>query len=233
MSTHFWWYLSRSTGIIAWVLGFASVIWGMLLSTRAMGRKVKGPWLLDLHRWLAALTCTFVVVHVAVLSFDSYAPFSVSEMLVPMASEWKPVPVLWGIIALYALVVVQISSLIKNRLPKKLWHSLHLLSIVFYVTSTVHMLMAGSDTSNPLLFWGAIGSVVVVVWLLGWRLGDMRRAKLIAETEAKRAKARANSPKGNAEPAGDRKAQLAAIRAARAKETAEKPAQESKPSEGQ
>lgn len=215
MSTHFWWYLSRSTGIIAWVLAFASIVWGMLLSTRAMGRKVKGPWLLDLHRWLAALTFAFVVVHVGSLAFDGYAPFSISEMLVPMASEWKPGAVLWGIVALYALVIVQVSSLIKTRLPKRLWHSLHLLSVVVYVASTVHLLVAGTDTGNPLLRWGALGSVVLVVWLLGWRLGDMRRAKVSAETEAKRAKARASSSGDKAAPAGDRKAQLAAIRASR------------------
>ncbi|MSW45983.1 MAG: ferredoxin-NADPH reductase, partial [Actinobacteria bacterium] len=51
-STKVWWYVSRSAGIVGWALCAASVLWGMALSTRALGRKPSAPWLLDLHRFI-------------------------------------------------------------------------------------------------------------------------------------------------------------------------------------
>ncbi|MDA2960871.1 MAG: hypothetical protein O3A61_00985 [Actinomycetota bacterium] len=49
MSDHFWWYLSRSTGIVALVLLVLSFTWGILLSTRALREVDRPAWLLATH----------------------------------------------------------------------------------------------------------------------------------------------------------------------------------------
>ena len=35
MSGQFWWYVTRASGIVAWLLLTASVLWGIVLSTKA------------------------------------------------------------------------------------------------------------------------------------------------------------------------------------------------------
>jgi hypothetical protein len=72
-STKVWWYVSRSAGIVGWALCAASVLWGMALSTRALGRKPSAPWLLDLHRFIGGLAVTFVGVHLVSLMLDPLA----------------------------------------------------------------------------------------------------------------------------------------------------------------
>ena len=37
----------------------------------------------------------------------------------PQASAWRPVAVTWGVIAFYILVVVQLTSLVMKKLPKR------------------------------------------------------------------------------------------------------------------
>ncbi|MCB0963567.1 MAG: ferric reductase-like transmembrane domain-containing protein [Acidimicrobiales bacterium] len=148
MNGHFWWYASRSTGLVAWGAAAASVIWGLLLSTRSARGLAKPAWVLDLHRWLAVLTLVATGAHLGSLVADSYVHFGLADLLVPMASGWKPVAVAWGIVAFWLLVVVEVSSLVKPRIPHKLWARLHLLSFVAYVLATVHYLQAGTESTN-------------------------------------------------------------------------------------
>ena len=82
-ATKVWWYVARSAGIVAWGLSALAVLWGLALATRALGRKPPAPWLLDVHRFLGALTVVFVVVHLVGLAFDPWASFGLDELLDP------------------------------------------------------------------------------------------------------------------------------------------------------
>ena len=171
MNTQFWWYVARSTGIVAWCLALASVLWGLALSTRALGPKPRAPWLLDLHRWLGALTVVFVGAHLGALVADNYLHFGWGELFVPMASTgYKPGAVTWGIVAFWFLVLVEVTSLLMKRIPKKVWHSIHLTSYVVAIASTIHLLTAGTDSSTPALRWAALGGAMAIVFFTIYRL---------------------------------------------------------------
>jgi DMSO/TMAO reductase YedYZ heme-binding membrane subunit len=145
-----WWYLSRSTGLVAAVLIVAAFIWGVLLSTQLVKPVKKPAWLLDLHRWLATLAAVFVGLHLIGLYADSYVEFSVRDILVPFASDWKPAAVAWGVIGLYLLAIIQLSSwkAIRSRLPRRVWHGIHLASFPLLWVVIMHSGSAGTDVSN-------------------------------------------------------------------------------------
>jgi DMSO/TMAO reductase YedYZ heme-binding membrane subunit len=151
MSSQLFWYSARAGGIVGWALLSASVIWGLCMSTRVMGKLAKRPWLLDLHRYLGGLAVIFTGVHVASIIADSYVHFGLVEVLVPFASSWKPLPVAWGIISLYLLLAVEVTSLVRNRLSRRVWHMVHLTSLPLFAFSTIHMLTAGTDGGNGAL----------------------------------------------------------------------------------
>ena len=175
-STKTWWYLSRSTGIVAWALLAMSVLWGLALSTRALGRKPSAPWLLDVHRFLSGLAIVFVVVHLVGLLLDPYVKFTIPQLLVPFAAEWKPGPVAWGVVALYLLLIVEITSLLRKHIPNELWHRIHLLSYVLYASATIHLLTAGTDRNNGALRWIVVASVGAVVFFTSYRVVGPGRA---------------------------------------------------------
>ena len=171
-----WWYVARSAGIVAWGLSAFAVLWGLALATRALGRKPPAPWLLDVHRFLGALTVIFVVVHLVGLAFDPWASFGIDELLIPMASSWKPAAVAWGIVAFYLLLAIEGTSLIKTRLPVKLWRGVHLTSYAMYAMATVHLLLSGTDRYNPVLRTTIVVSIGAVVFFTMYRLIGPGRA---------------------------------------------------------
>ena len=51
MNPQVWWFVSRSSGMIAWALLTLSVCWGLFISTKAVAKASSPAWLLDLHRY--------------------------------------------------------------------------------------------------------------------------------------------------------------------------------------
>src|SRR5436305_1464020 len=95
----------------------ASVLWGLALSTKALGRRPRPAWLLHLHRFLGAAALVFTALHVATIALDSYVDFGLTQLFVPFTGSWHPVAVAWGIIGFYLLVAVELTSLLRARIP--------------------------------------------------------------------------------------------------------------------
>ena len=51
----------------------------------------------------------------------------------------------WGITAFYLLLAVEITSLLRQRIPKSLWRKVHFLSFPLFLTATAHGITAGTD----------------------------------------------------------------------------------------
>jgi DMSO/TMAO reductase YedYZ heme-binding membrane subunit len=169
-----WWYVTRSSGIVAWLALTASVLWGVMLSTKAFSTWRRPAWLLDMHRWLAGLTLAFVAVHIAALVADSYVEFDLLDVTVPFASDWKPLPVALGIMAMWLLVAIELTSLAMKRLPKRVWRGVHLASyLVFWLTS-IHAALAGTDPAQRLYQATAVIMIGAVAWATTYRVLNRR-----------------------------------------------------------
>ncbi|MHB8507701.1 MAG: hypothetical protein ACYDGR_03520 [Candidatus Dormibacteria bacterium] len=170
MNDTLWWYLARSGGVVAWALLFASVGWGLTLSATVISRP-RGAWFLDLHRFLGGLAIVFVAIHVTGLMMDRYVPFGVRQVLVPFASRWRPEAVAWGIVSLYLLLAVELSSLVMKRLPWWLWKGIHWTSFGMLVGATVHVFLAGTDAHLPGFAWVSVAGGSGLGLLLLVRIG--------------------------------------------------------------
>ena len=195
MNTHTWWYVSRASGIVLWVLVVAAVGWGFAVSARLVRRRGLPAWMQDLHKHLGTLTVVFTVVHLAALWADSYSTFGWAEFLVPMASKWRPGAVAWGVVAMYLLAIVQGTSWAMRRLPRKVWHATHLLSLPMLVLGTLHGVLAGTDAkgSRVVVLLGAAGMIVVTMASLRMTRPTTRRAAPTASTEDRLAAIRARA----------------------------------------
>src|SRR6478735_5901387 len=141
------WYVARSSGIVAWAL---------ILATKVLGRRPAPAWVLSLHRYLGALAVVFVGVHVGGILLDSYTNFGITDVLVPFTGSWHPLAVAWGIVGMYLLAAIEITSLLRHRISKRAWHAVHLLSYFLFATTTVHMLTAGTDVKALVVSTAAV-----------------------------------------------------------------------------
>lgn len=165
------WYVLRSTGIVAWLLLTASVVGGLALRTRVLGHRARPPWLLDLHRGVAALAVVFTAIHVVAVVVDPWVEFSWVQALVPLTAEWRPWAVAPGIVAMHLLLAIQVTSLLMRRVDRRLWRAIHLTAVPAWLLATGHLVTAGTDATNVLLGAAvlfAVGAVTfpqVVRWL--------------------------------------------------------------------
>jgi len=173
------WLVIRGSGVVAFALLSAATIWGLLVSSKLLGRWVKAKPLTWFHESLGigALVATFV--HVGVLSVHDFLDFSWAEILVPGLSDWRPLAVTAGIGAFYGLVLVSTSFYFKRWIGQKAWRSIHFASFGVFVTSLVHGIWAGTDTSSPLMIGLYLGSAIVVFSLVALRIaGETSRTSL-------------------------------------------------------
>ena len=170
MNPQFWWFVSRGSGIVAWLFLTAAVMWGILLSTKLFPERRRPAWLLDLHRALGALTVVSVAVHLSALVADNYVHFAAVDLFVPFASDWKTWPTALGVVAFWGLVLVEGTSLMMKRLPRRVWRGIHLTSYLTFVVSSLHGTLAGTDAVNRLYVATSILTTVMLVAAVSYRV---------------------------------------------------------------
>ena len=151
MTNSLWWYTARAGGLVAAALLAGSVIAGLALSTAPRHARPRTSWRLDLHRFLGGLACVFLVLHLAGTYFDRFVTFHVVDLVVPFTSHWDPWAVALGVVSLYLLAAVEVTSLLKPRLPLAVWRNVHYASFPLFAFVQLHVLLGGSDRGSPWL----------------------------------------------------------------------------------
>ncbi|MEU0042891.1 2Fe-2S iron-sulfur cluster-binding protein [Streptomyces werraensis] len=176
MDPKLWWYIARAAGLMSWWLLSATVVWGLLLSTRILGpRRLAPARLLDLHRFLSGLSVAFLIVHLIALLADEYIGFGLPELLVPMVSPYRPGAVAWGVVALYVLAAIVVTSLTRPHLPHQVWRWVHYATFALFALVTVHAFTAGTEATNPAVKGTGILLGAAFLFLATYRLLVIRR----------------------------------------------------------
>lgn len=164
------WMIIRGSGIVAFAALSAATIWGLLVSTKMLGRLVKAKPLTWFHESLGIAALVATAVHIGVLSVHEYLDFTWTEILVPGASDWRRGAVSLGVVALYGLVIVVGSFYVKKHIGQTTWRLIHFASLGVFLASLLHGISAGTDTRAPLMIGLYVGSAFVVATLVGIRM---------------------------------------------------------------
>jgi predicted ferric reductase len=135
-----------------------------------------------MHRWLGGTALLFTGLHVFGLLADQYVHFGPVEILVPFASRWHPAAVAWGVVSLYLLLAVELTSLARARISKRTWRQVHAASFLLFVTATLHGLTAGTDMRTPIFRSIAFAVVALVAGFTAIRVGNVVRSRAGAPT---------------------------------------------------
>lgn len=176
MSDQVWWYATRAAGMMTWSTATAAVIVGLVLSTRVVKRRT-GPWLLDVHRFLGGLSVLFLACHLLTLWLDSFVEFGPAELLIPGRSTWNAEAAAWGIIGLWCLLLVELTSLLRRWISGPVWRTFHMLSVLTAVAGTYHAWLGGSDVDNPFAWLLAGVGATVIAGLTARRLHGLGQRK--------------------------------------------------------
>ncbi len=175
--TSAYWYMARAGGVIAYLLMWLSVLWGLILSTKITAHLVPALIAYGLHEFLSILALVFSLLHAVVLLGDSYINFNIFHLLIPFTSPYEPLATGLGLIGFYLSAAITVSFYIRKIIGQKVWRIFHYLTFVSYLLILAHGIMAGTDTSligTKLIYW-ATGCTVL--FLTYYRLFTLKTKK--------------------------------------------------------
>lgn len=160
------WYATRASATAAYVLLTVTVILGMLRSIARQASE-RLSWVVDeLHQVAAILMAVMIFTHLVTLLLDPYLPFAIVNILFPFGEPYRPTAVRYGVVALYFMTLVLVSSWIRRQLSYRLWRGVHYFALLAFALTTIHGFLAGSDNGEPWMRAMYAGAAAAVAFLL-------------------------------------------------------------------
>jgi methionine sulfoxide reductase heme-binding subunit len=136
--------------------------------------------LFALHQWTAYLAVALTLTHPVVLLFQSTRLFRVVDLVWPLHSPLQPKLNTVGALALYLVVLLVGSSLLRHQIGRPLWRRLHYSAFPMMVLLFIHSILTDPELKDghPDLLDGgkvfleiacglSVAAVVARVWLHG------------------------------------------------------------------
>lgn len=162
------WYLTRSSGTVAYIFLSASTVWGLLLSSKLLKEVVPAPVALAMHDVLSWIAVGLASFHALVLLFDSYYTYTLGNLLIPFTGPYEPLLVGVGTLAFYLMLLLSASFYARKWLGAKRWRQFHYLTFAAYVMVTLHGWLVGTDSTAFAWLYG--GSTFLVLFLTLYRI---------------------------------------------------------------
>ena len=115
----------RKAIIGIWVVLSLVVCLGLTLGGKAQSRRWPRFSVEDVHRFGGLLVGSLLGVHILAIAADSFLPFSLTQLLVPFTSTYRPLWTGLGIAAAEVLVALAITNHYRRSLPYSFWRKAH------------------------------------------------------------------------------------------------------------
>ena len=146
-----YWFISRSSGVVAYVLITLGVLWGLVQSGGLFRKRVSPILALGMHSYLNWFGLGLAALHGVILIGDGYINIDLPKVLTPFISPYRPIPVGLGIVGFYLMLLLSLSFYARMHLGQKNFRLLHYGSFGVFILVTAHSLFSGSDTG--VLWW--------------------------------------------------------------------------------
>ncbi|MDB4897409.1 MAG: hypothetical protein JWN15_3671 [Firmicutes bacterium] len=142
----FWpWFLSRGSGIVAYVLLWASVCLGLMQSSHMLKGITLPAANIDVHDFLSVASLHATLFHALILTWDSYIALHLKDVLIPFATAYKPFPMAIGIIAFYLCLIATVTTYLRAYLKPLTWRTVHQVTSCGFALALLHGVLTGTD----------------------------------------------------------------------------------------
>ncbi len=164
------WLTARAAGVTAYVLMTLSMLAGLTLTTRPLGRRVSGSTVMEIHRSLTIGGLVAVGVHGIALVADRTVDISWLDLVVPGMLPYRPVWTAAGIIAGELMLILAVSFRLRRRIGMHAWRTLHRAAFAMFSLATLHGVLAGTDSSSPWMRWVYVTAIATVAGGVAFRI---------------------------------------------------------------
>lgn len=185
-----YWYLARSSGVVAYILLWLSMVFGVMMTNKLARLWPGGPTAFDAHQFTSLLGLAFALFHAIILLGDEYIQSGLVNVLVPFAYDYRPEWVGVGQMAFYAMAIIAFSFYVRQQIGRRAWRLIHYLSFLTYLAALAHGITAGTDTTTRFmqsLYWGS-GGLLLFLTIYRIQHSILSRRERAAKKAAHRAK---------------------------------------------
>lgn len=180
------WYITRAAGFVAAISLALLMLSGVGFITGLSFKLLEPLTAWATHKAIAYIFGISVVVHVVALLFDKFVPFTIAQTLVPFLSHYREVSIVGyrtgslyvalGVIALYFVLAIILSSILWIDKKPHTWKLLHFLAYLTIIFVFFHALYLGTDLAHGVfrIIWVIIGVGIAIAVVLRLR----RRARM-------------------------------------------------------
>lgn len=122
------------------------------------------------HRQVSLSALVFLALHIGTLWFDPYAHLRLTDLLVPFLARYRP---LWqglGTLAAELVVVLLVTSLLRNLLGPRAWRAVHWAAYLCWPLAVAHAVGTGTDRASRWMLLVVAACVLAVGAAVVWRM---------------------------------------------------------------
>lgn len=176
MTSETLWYANRATGAVCLILFTLVVLLGIAVRLRARIPGLPRFGTVSLHRTLSLSATAFLALHITTATVDSYVDITFLDALIPFVSDYQPLWLGLGTVALDLMLAVLITSLLRARIGHRTWRTTHWLAYASWPVALVHGIGIGTDTGTDWMTWLTVACVAAVLTAFGVRVALGARA---------------------------------------------------------
>lgn len=170
-----YWYLTRSTGIVSFVLMTLALAFGVAATQRVLASPSWPRFATqNLHRNVSLLGLGFLVVHVITTIVDGFVTISWWNVVIPFVTDYHRLWTGLGTLASDLLLAIIVTSLVRLRMSARTWRWVHLSAYAVWPLSFLHFLYTGTDSAHgrfgvwvAFLSAGVVGASIAVRTMMG------------------------------------------------------------------
>lgn len=159
---------------------------GVLTAGRRRPHGDSATMIVGLHRWLSLGMVSFLAAHIVTAIADGYVSIGWAAAVVPFVSQYEPLLIGLGALAVDLLIAVVVTSYLRHLLPERNWRFVHWLSYACWPIAVVHGFAMGSS-DQPLLriitVACGVAGAIAVLWRLATTHADQTKRREINQQE--------------------------------------------------
>ena len=164
------WYATRGAGVVSLVLLTGVVVLGIVSAMRWQTASWPRFLTTGFHRNLALSTLIFLAIHVVTAVVDPFTALGWEAAIVPFSSPYRRFWLGLGVVGIYLLLAIVLTSLLRPLFGARVWRMVHWLAYAMWPVALVHSIGTGTD---PRFAWMlAIEAICVgsIIAAMTWRL---------------------------------------------------------------
>ncbi|HEX3630412.1 MAG TPA: ferric reductase-like transmembrane domain-containing protein [Candidatus Dormibacteraeota bacterium] len=163
------WYATRGAGVVSLILFTAVVVLGVIAAMRWQTPSWPRFLTTGFHRNLALTSLVFLAIHIVTAVVDPFTALGWNAALIPFSSSYRTFWLGLGVVALYLLLAIVVTSLLRPLFGYRTWRVVHWLTYAMWPIAVIHGIGTGSDTRFSWMLALDGVCIIAVVMAILWR----------------------------------------------------------------